>query len=222
MSDSHSAPIRGFVFPAILAGLLFLRLPLLITGQFIRSSSAVISDVFFKGTYLLTCAGIWAIRDRLGNYNLGSETVILLALAPWLEMAGVGCGVVSGLSMRFFGPTAITSRSPVASLRYFIASVSSQFARAATCEEPLFRGFLWGYLRDRDWPERRIFASVAILFWVGHLYYIVAAPISFWFVVPLGSTVLAYLAWRSGTITATMTTHALFNTLGDMVGHFRW
>ena len=95
-------------------------------------------------------------------------------------------------------------------------------ARAAATEEPLFRGFLWGYLRDRGWPEKRIFLTIAVLFWIGHLYYIAEAPISFWFVVPLGSTLLAFVAWRSRTITATMTAHALLNAVGDMVGHFRW
>jgi hypothetical protein len=83
------------------------------------------------------------------------------------------------------------------SLLFFLWSISGRLTRAATYEEPLFRGFLWGYLKDRDWPERRVFGAVALLFWVGHLYCIFRAPVSFWFVVPLGSVILAYLAWRS-------------------------
>jgi hypothetical protein len=121
--------------------------------------------------------------------------------------------------MRLSDPSASTSESPAASLSYSSYGRSrAALTRAATYEEPLFRGFLWGYLKDRDWPERR----VALLFWVGHLYCMFRASVSFWFVVPLGSVILAYLAWRSRTIAATMTAHAFLNTLGDTVGHRRW
>ena len=137
-------------------------------------------------------------------------------------LAGIACGILPGLVLRFFGLARVGPQSPVASFQYLLRGVAGQLAFAASAEEPLFRGLLWGYLRDRDWPEKRVFAAVAVLFWIAHLYYITAAPISFWVVVPLCSTAFAYLAWRSRSIGTTMITHALTNAIGDIVGHFRW
>lgn len=136
--------------------------------------------------------------------------------------AGIACGLLSGLALRFFGPTRIGPQSPVASFPRLLRGVSVQLAFAASLEEPLFRGLLWGYLRDRDWPEKRVFAAVVALFWIAHFYYIAGVPISFWLVVPLCSIVFTCLAWRSRSIGTTMMAHALTNAIGGIVSHFRW
>lgn len=251
--DARSDSVQRLLFSLALAGLLVLRF-----------NSA--NDLYLTGTCVLTCICIWLVRNRLADFNMSGYAVILLALAPWLAMAGVilsglpreswrppalqataqglllaalffsgwrparptprsvkwaiigilveiACGIFSGLAIRFFGPTKVGPQSPIASLRYLQRDVPVQLAFAASAEEPLFRGLLWGYLRDRDWPEKRVFATVAALFWIAHFYYITAAPISFWLVVPLCSTVFTYLAWRSRSIGTTMITHALSNAI---------
>jgi len=55
----------------------------------------------------------------------------------------------------------------------------AQLCNAATLEEPLFRGFLWGYLRLQGWNEKWIWLFQALLFWVGHIYYLGVASYSF-------------------------------------------
>lgn len=60
------------------------------------------------------------------------------------------------------------------------------------------------------------------LFWLAHLYYIFEAPLRFWLVMPLGSGLLAYLAWRSRSVTSTMVAHGVMNAMGDMVRHRLW
>jgi len=95
----------------------------------------------------------------------------------------------------------------------------AQLSNAATLEEPLFRGFLWGYLRLQGWNEKWILLLQALLFWVGHIYYLGVAPYSFWIIIPLSGLVLGFLAWRSRSIATSMTTHGLFNAIGDFIAH---
>jgi membrane protease YdiL (CAAX protease family) len=84
---------------------------------------------------------------------------------------------------------------------------------AALSEEPLFRGFLWGYLRQAGLREAWIWLIQAGLFVLGHLYHIVLYPFSFWVVVPTGALLFGWMAWRSRTIASSMLVHALTNTL---------
>jgi membrane protease YdiL (CAAX protease family) len=84
---------------------------------------------------------------------------------------------------------------------------------AALSEEPLFRGFLWGYLRQTGLREVWIWLIQAGLFALGHLYYIVIYPFSLWVVVPTGALWFGLMAWRSRTIASSMLVHALTNSL---------
>lgn len=94
-----------------------------------------------------------------------------------------------------------------------------QLGYAAVTEEPLFRGFLWGYLRKLKWPERWIWLFQAGLFMLGHIYYVTNAPISFWIIVPTGGLVMGWLAWRSRSIATSMAAHGAMNALGYTVGY---
>ena len=86
-----------------------------------------------------------------------------------------------------------------------------QLGYAAISEEPLFRGFLWGFLRKAGWREIWIWVFQAGLFWVGHIYYFGKLPVSFWLVVPAGGLMLGLLAWRSLSIATSMAAHAAMN-----------
>jgi membrane protease YdiL (CAAX protease family) len=100
-----------------------------------------------------------------------------------------------------------------------ILSFVYQLGYAAVTEEPLFRGFLWGYLRKLKWPEWWIWLFQAGLFMLGHIYYVTTAPISFWIIVPTGGLVLGWLAWRSRSIATSMAAHGAMNALGYTVGY---
>jgi membrane protease YdiL (CAAX protease family) len=93
-----------------------------------------------------------------------------------------------------------------------------QLGYAATAEEPLFRGFLWGYLRKLGWREGRILIFQALLFSLAHIYYMKDLPISFWIVVPSSAVVLGLLVWRSRTIACSMAAHAALNSLTYTLG----
>lgn len=104
------------------------------------------------------------------------------------------------------------------SLRTLI-DFSYQLGYAAVSEEPLFRGFLWGYLQKLQWKGVWIWLFQAGLFMLGHIYYINRFPVSFWIIVPVGALVLGGLAWKSKTIASSLAAHATINALGYTVGY---
>lgn len=89
-----------------------------------------------------------------------------------------------------------------------------QLGYAAAIEEPLFRGFLWGYLHKAGWKTVWIWLFQAGLFALGHIYYVNNLPISFWFIVPTGALIFGALVWRSKTISSSLAAHATANALG--------
>jgi membrane protease YdiL (CAAX protease family) len=100
----------------------------------------------------------------------------------------------------------------------FVPGFLYQLGYAAVAEEPLFRGFLWGYLRHSGWQDRWIWLFQAGLFMFGHIYYFNRLPYSLWIIVPVAALVLGWMAWRSRSIATSMATHATMNALGMTFG----
>ncbi len=86
-----------------------------------------------------------------------------------------------------------------------------QVGFAAISEEPLFRGFLWGSLRELGWREVWAWLAQAALFMSAHVYFINALPFNFWIAVPAGGLIFGLFAWRSRSIAAGMLAHAAYN-----------
>lgn len=110
----------------------------------------------------------------------------------------------------------ISQSTPLFGLLFsaLVFDIPYQLGYAAVSEEPLFRGFLWGWLRRTGWQDRWILLFQAGLFMLSHIYYIERLPYSFWIVVPVGSLVFGWLAWRSRSIATSMAAHAALNGLG--------
>jgi membrane protease YdiL (CAAX protease family) len=130
-------------------------------------------------------------------------------------LAGIGLALLLGYPMALqtdasllpYKPGLFSELLPV--LPLFVYQISS----AAITEEPLFRGFLWGHLRKAGWNELGIWLFQALLFALGHIYYLHQRPISFWVIVPVAALVFGLLAWKSRTIASSMATHGLSNVL---------
>ena len=91
---------------------------------------------------------------------------------------------------------------------------------AAVWEEPLFRGFLWGYLRLAKWKNVWIWLFQAVLFTLGHVYYLRSEAFVPWLIrMLLPSLLIGFIAWRAGSIFASMVTHGTFNACGDILFH---
>lgn len=147
-------------------------------------------------------------------FGLGALAGIAIAMALAFPMAA---------QVRLVGETA----RPVVFgtvLFAFLRDFPYQLGYAAASEEPLFRGFLWGWLRRAGWKERWIWLFQAGLFMLGHIYYAARLPYSFWIIVPFASLALGWLAWRSRSIATSMAAHAALNALGYMLGQVvaRW
>ncbi len=87
-----------------------------------------------------------------------------------------------------------------------------QLGFAAVAEEPLFRGFLWGYLRRLGWREAWIWLIQTLLFMLAHLYFIDALHFQFWILIPGSALVFGLFAWRSRSIAPGMLAHAAINS----------
>lgn len=145
---------------------------------------------------------------------------------------GVGIGIVSAflnapaITRDNFNAslTALYSQPWLAVLITLVPQCLLGFARqmgfAAISEEPLFRGFLWGYLRRMGWKETKAWLFVAGLFWLGHLHYLGSAPIVFWVEIPLTALVFGLLAWRSRSIATSMMAHGTVNGMINEVTYW--
>ena len=78
-------------------------------------------------------------------------------------------------------------------------------------EEPLFRGFLWGTLRQLKWKEIWIWLFQAVLFTLAHIYFASQYPLLFWLYIPGAALLLGLLAWRSRSIAGGILAHAMIN-----------
>jgi membrane protease YdiL (CAAX protease family) len=91
---------------------------------------------------------------------------------------------------------------------------------AAVMEEPLFRGFLWGYLRIAKLNNFWIWIFQALFFTAGHVYYLPSEPLGTWFIrMILPALLLGLIAWGAKSIFASMVTHGTFNAVSDMLAH---
>jgi len=78
-------------------------------------------------------------------------------------------------------------------------------------EEPLFRGFLWGYLRQSKWHESSIWIFQAVIFTFAHVYFARQFPLMFWVYIPGAALIFGLLAWRSRSIAPALLAHGLIN-----------
>lgn len=133
-------------------------------------------------------------------------------------LAGAVMAVVSGFLLTF-QLREVVDVSALPSAGRLSYGVLYQIDYAAAAEEPLFRGFLWGRLRKCGWKDHWIWLFQALLFAVGHAYYVGSSNISAFLVVPLGALALGLVAWKTRSIGASMITHGIINGFGATLGY---
>ena len=171
---------------------------------------------------LLLAAPIAVLVGRMaGGYALpGQEIkavfVVILLVALLIRrpvLAGAALTIVSAFVLSFQTSQAV-DLSALPSAGKLLYGSLYQLDYAAAAEEPLFRGFLWGRLRKCGWKDHWIWLFQALLFAVGHAYYVGSSKVSAFLVVPLGALALGLVAWKTRSIGASMIAHGITNGCG--------
>ncbi len=134
------------------------------------------------------------------------------------SLLGILAGIAFGLFTATLNDLQGFADGYTASVKDWFLIPSVQLGSAAIYEEPLFRGFLWGYLRQRGWKDLPILLVQAGLFWLSHPVHAVLYPLSFWVICPLAGLLLGLIAWRARDIAPSMFAHGLINGLGQILG----
>ena len=234
----------------LLAGLLILRLPYLtLVGTLYDTPPGWLYYSFIVGTYLLTALLIYVERERLQAFWFDIASAIIFLCQPLLFLGGIGLfAAMRRKQARFPKPPASVLRwalfggllavlsellmvylklnmpqeipTEPATLGFLFFAVLTQMTNAAAWEEPLFRGFLWGYLRLAKWKNVWIWLFQAGLFTLGHVYYLRVESLGPWLIrIMLPALMLGLIAWGARSITASMITHGFFNATFDMLTH---
>ena len=212
---------------------------------------AIAYFIFSVGTYLLTAMLIWWEREHLRDFWIDLAAAITFLLQIFCFPIGIGLfaamrrhqarfpspsanvwqwalvGAIFAIVCNIFlvnlglEPSSSRGAQP-ASFSYLLPAVFSQMTGAAVFEEPLFRGFLWGYLRRIQWKDGWIWLFQALFFTLGHVYYLQTEASRPWFIrIMLTSLIIGFIAWRAKSIFASMVTHGMFNASNDMLMHTR-
>lgn len=205
--------------------------------------------IFTSGTYILTAFLIWWERERLKAYWIDLATAITFLCQNFYFIVGgllfwkmkrshawfptppgrvwrwglIGMILAIGVNLLLMTLNLFPQQSrgnDRPDLFFLAFAFFIQTTNAAVWEEPLFRGFLWGYLRQARWPNMVIWIFQALLFTTGHIYYLKDEALFPWFVrMFLPSLIIGLIAWRAKSIFASMLTHGMFNASGDMLLH---
>ena len=208
----------------------------------------IASFVFIIGTYLLTAVLIWWEREHLQDFWIDLAAGITFLLNVFCFPIGIGLframrrhqarfptppanvwrwallgAVLAIVSNIFVVGVGIAPREPGSvstTFGFLIPAILIQMTMAGVFEEPLFRGFLWGYLRRARWNDGWIWLFQALVFTLGHVYYLRTEAIGPWFLrMMLPALIIGFIAWRAKSIFASMVTHGFINASGDMLLH---
>lgn len=134
-------------------------------------------------------------------------------LWSWLAVgiaAGVGVSILENISSF---RSMLSNDSPFLSLIGKSAGLNLLYhlGFAPINEEPLFRGFLWGALRERKWNENWILIFQAVLFTCAHVYFAKQYPLMFWVLIPAAALLFGLLTLRSRSISPAILAHGMIN-----------
>lgn len=167
----------------------------------------------------------WAIAIGLAIALMTSDSVI--AQPRISNFVWFGVGILIGIITAVLVSIPATQQFitvPRQSLGQLLGDVALrlpyQIGYAGVTEEPMFRGFLWGYMRKAGWRETWIWLFQAVLFMLAHIYNLNNSQFSFWVIAPLGGLVLGLLAWRSHSITASLAAHGTMNAFAQILPRF--
>ena len=161
------------------------------------------------GISLGTLAALWQSGFRAAGSNSRSRTWLVVGL-----LVGIFLSILENLPTfrSMLANNTNLAQTQLTSVLYSTSlNVLYHLGFAPINEEPLFRGFLWGYLRQLKWKEHLIWLFQALLFTSAHLYLAGQFPLRFWVFIPVAGLLFGFLTWRSRSIAPAMLAHAMVN-----------
>jgi len=83
-------------------------------------------------------------------------------------------------------------------------------------EEPIYRGFLWGTLKNSGLNDFQSIVIQAGLFWISHMK-MIQSPFSFFIIAPLISLILGLLMYKSKSIIPPLIFHIIYNAFYTVI-----
>ena len=153
---------------------------------------------------------IYRSRHSIKNWAPTSLNWILVAL-----MSTIALRLLLSISYSLIteGQPSIQTVRPLTAIG-LAAAFFSFLGDSAVQEEPVFRGFLWGYLESFGLKQPMIWIVQAALFWIAHLRYL-DRPFTFWLALPMAGLLLGWLSWKSKSIAASVLAHAAYNSMAS-------
>lgn len=164
----------------------------------------------------IICGGVLVIkRNELKLCKITKKEAVIRTVLIIILSAAVPLiiHVVTGFP-RHQGNESVTV-SMVIELWFF------QLSYAAVSEEPLFRGFIMGFLKDKGMNGLAVCITQALIFWMGHIYY-VETGINFWIIHPLLAFLLGVVVWKMKSISYSMILHSSVNAFGDILRYIKF
>lgn len=203
--------VYSYISLLLLLGLIILRFPFLILAilKVLPINISIGASIFQNWTYLLTAIFIWLNREELRQFHLDTGAVLIFILAPILSL----------ISYKVFIP--FTPHPKLAmNLPWFQIIISLILFIALSYRDAI--SYKINVRNMLKWKESWIWLLQAFLFMLGHIYYLGSLNLAFFIGVPVTALVLGLLVWKSKSIGTSMTAHALINTFGDLIAHYRW
>lgn len=163
-----------------------------------------IPSLLIWGTATILVISLWRSHARIPKY---SNTFF------WV-MLGILTGLLVSIADNFISFRSILSNAkPMSAAVLSSTSINLLYHMgfAPINEEPLFRGFLWGLLRQLKWKEGWILIIQTLLFTSAHVYFAEQYPLMFWVLIPLAAILFGLLTMRSRSISAAMLAHGMIN-----------
>lgn len=154
----------------------------------------------------------------MGYYNKNDSKRKLEVSLYWL-IVSVLLGIITSLFLSYTYRHFMGKASIYFSMTLFLKLFISEMVNASIMEEPLFRGFIWGYLSKNNWNKFGIWLFQAGIFALGHIYYLPKIPIAVVGAFVCG-LILGFLVWRSKSIGYSMICHGIINSVQPFLLHY--
>ncbi len=187
---------------------------LVIFGPFVRTTPRLLGQQPYLIVIWVSCLLIliniiryWSIIPKT-NFKLSSSLALTIEL-----------GFFAILLIEFFQPDLYTRGDPLTfnpGLN-IIREIIYNLAAVSTVEEILCRGFLWGYLTQIGFSEKKAFWTQGIIFWLGHLSRSLATPITFFVTIPITTYIYSQIVRKTNQIFWSIVVHTIVNVIVPLI-----